>query len=200
MPAGRAMTRDSVKQRLILTFGWCLVFAACDGPRRGGPEVSPVYNQETGKLEKLVSDKNGDGKIDTWAFMDGAVLKYIEQDRNGDGQPDRWEYYEEGTISRPGRILRADEANGSSRLVTRREQYEDGLIRRVIDDTDADSRPDKWETYDAGRLVRVDLDLVGKGYPSQRLTYGEGGVVTRVETDPDGDGIFAPVPTGGSEN
>ena len=193
------MTRHSVKRQLTLTLCWCLGLAGCNGSRPGGPEVSPVYNQETGKLEKLVSDKNGDGKVDTWAFMDGAVLKYIEQDRNGDGQPDRWEYYEEGTITRPGRILRADEANGPSKLVTRREQYENGVIRRVTDDTDADSRPDKWETYENGQLVRVDLDLVGKGYPSQRLVYGEGGVVSRVETDPDGDGVFTPVAAGGSE-
>ena len=195
------MTRHSVKHRLILATCGCLALGACDGARPGGPEVSPVYNQETGKLEKLISDKNGDGKVATWAFMDGAVLKYIEQDRNGDGQPDRWEYYEEGTMSRPGKILRADEANGPSKLVTRREQYDSGVIRRVTDDTDADSRPDKWETYENGDLVRVDLDLVGKGYPSQRLTYGAGGVVTRVETDPDGDGVFVAVQSaGGSEN
>ena len=196
------MKRHSVKRQLLsLTALWCAVLAACTGsPRSSGPEVSPVYNAETGKLEKLVSDKNGDGKVDTWAFMDGAVLKHIEQDRNGDGQPDRWEYYEDGTMAKPGRIIRAEEANGPSNVVTRREHFEDGLIRRVIDDTDADTRPDKWESYESGRLVRVDLDLVGKGYPSQRLTYGAEGSVLRVETDPDGDGVFTQVPgTAGSE-
>lgn len=196
------MTRHSVKLRhLTITLCCGALLAGCNGARQGGPEVLPVYNQDTGKLEKLVSDKNGDGKVDTWAFMDGAVLKHIEQDRNGDGTPDRWEYYEAGTISRPGRIQRAEEANGPDRkLITRREQYENGIIRRVIDDTDADSRPDKWESYESGRLTRVDLDLLAKGYPTQRLIYGDGGAVLRVETDPDGDGVFTPVPgTGGSE-
>jgi hypothetical protein len=168
------MTRHSVKQRLTLTMCWCLMLAACDGARPGGPEVSPVYNQETGKLEKLISDKNGDGKVDTWAFMDGAVLKYIEQDRNGDGQPDRWEYYEEGTISRPGKILRADEANGPSKLVTRREQYDGGVIRRVTDDTDGDSRPDKWETISIwwARAIPASASPTGREAPSRasRLT------------------------------
>ena len=195
------MTRHSVnRRRLIPTLTCCLLVAGCHGPGPGGPEVSPVYNPETGKLEKLVSDKDGDGKVDTWAFMDGAILKHIEQDRNADGKPDRWEYYEAGTITRPGRIRRAEEANGPAPLITRHEHYEDGLISRVIDDTDADARPDKWETYEKGALIRVDLDLVGKGYPSQRLSYGAGGVVLRVESDPDGDGVFTAVPgTAGTE-
>ena len=48
----------------------------------------------------------------------------------------------------------------------------------------------RWEFYEDGVLVRVDLDLVGKGYPSQRLVYGPQGDVVRIETDSDGDGRF----------
>ena len=55
--------------------------------------ATPVYNKQTGRLEQLLSDKNGDGKIDTRAHMDGVRLKMIEIDLNGDERPDRWEYY-----------------------------------------------------------------------------------------------------------
>ena len=150
--------------------------------------ISPVYNAETGKLEQLVSDRDGDGKKETRAFMDGTTIKYIEIDRNVDGAPDRWEYYVSNVIDH------AEEANGTGQTITRREFFIGGTIRRVVDDVDLDGRADKWEHYDAGKLARVDLDLVGKGYASQRLTYSPDGNLLMIETDPDGDGKFVPVP------
>src|SRR5690349_19687317 len=154
------------------------------------PLVSTVYNKETGKLEQLVSDRDGDGRAETRAFMDGAILKRIEIDRTGDGKPDRWEYYAGGQSAGPGVavappvIERAEEANGPGDKVTRREFYVSGKVQRVEDDTNLDGRTDKWEWYEAGELARVELDLIGKGAPTQRLIYGRGGAVIRVETDP----------------
>lgn len=150
--------------------------------------ISPVYNAQTGRLEQLLSDRDGDGKKETRAFMDGATIKYIEIDRNLDGVADRWEYYVSNVIDH------AEEANGGGQAVTRREFFSAGVIRRVVDDVDGDGRADKWEHYDAGTLARVDLDLVGKGYASQRLTYASDGNLIMMETDPDGDGRFIPLP------
>ena len=154
--------------------------------------IAPVYNARSGRLEQLVSDRNGDGKIETRAFMDGPLIKYIEIDRNGDHETDRWEFY----LTSPNVIDHAEEANGVNRRVTRREFYSDGVIRRVADDVDSDGRPDKWERYDNGVLARVDLDLLGKGFASRRLVYAATGDVTRIEIDPDGDGVFVPVAAG----
>lgn len=164
--------------------------AACTDAGTSG-RATPVYNKDTGRLEQLVSDRNGDGKIDTRAFMDGVRFKSIEIDRNGDGQPDRWEYY--GTDADAQSVLvRAEEANGAGRAVTRKEFYEKGRISRVEEDTDADGRLDKWEFYQNGGLVRLDLDLQGKGFADRRMFYGKGGVIERLEVDPDGDGKFVP--------
>lgn len=194
---------DTWKAILILmTVATAAASAACNAPGQGRttPQVSPVYNQDTGRLEQLVSDRDGDGRAETRAFMDGAVLKRIEIDRNGDGAVDRWEYYGGGTAGERGSavgaplIERAEEANGSDAKVTRREFFERGTVHRVEDDTNLDGRPDKWEFYEAGQLARIELDLIGKGAPSQRLIYGRGGEVVRVETDPDGDGRFVPLP------
>ena len=171
-----------------------------------------MYDAKTGKLEELTLDRNGDGRVDTWALMDGAHLRSIQIDRHGTGKPDRWEYYSEGTpaagsppsagtaFDRKTVIVRADEANGPDRTaVTRREFYTDGIITRVEEDTDFDGRVDKWETYEHGVLARLDLDVSGRGRPDRRLVYGQEGSLDHVEVDVKGDGHFVPAPTGSDQ-
>lgn len=159
--------------------------AACTrpapAPAAGAP--TPVYSKTDGHLEQLISDRNGDGKPDTWAFMDGTRIVRIEIDRNGDGKPDRWEYYSQPRPDgSPTIIERIEEANGADAArITRRERYSDGELQSVEDDTDDDGRPDKWEHYEAGRLAYVDLDLEGQGRPTERLVYGDDGSVATVE-------------------
>jgi hypothetical protein len=182
---------------LVLTGGSWLGLGACAreaSPPTGAP--TPVYNKTTGKLEQLISDRNGDGRPDTWAYMTGPHITKIDIDRNGDGRPDRWEYYSAPPADgSPTIIERADEANGDDgRTITRHERYVGGVLQSVDDDTDGDGRPDKWETYEGGRLARVDMDLTGRGTPTRRLVYGADGTTTRVEVDPDGDGQFAVAP------
>jgi hypothetical protein len=176
-----------------------LGLALVAGCRQQAPEKpagapTPVYNKDTGVLEQLVSDRNGDGKPDTWAFMEGTRIVRIEIDRNGDGRRDRWEYYSKPLPDgSPTTIERADEANGPDETtVTRHEIYDAGVLRTVEEDTDEDGRIDKWESYEYGHLSRVDLDLAGKGKPTRRLVYDASGAVTSVEVDPDGDGVFSP--------
>ena len=173
-----------------------LVLAASSCHRGADPlaanGISPRYNAQSGRLEQLTSDRNRDGKVDTRAFMEGPIIRYIEIDRNGDEAADRWEFY----LTTPNIIDHVEEANSDGQRVTRREFYADGVIRRVVDDVDGDGRADKWERYDAGLLARVDLDLLGKGFATQRLVYSPAGDVIRIETDPDGDGVFVPVAAG----
>jgi hypothetical protein len=83
-------------------------------------------------------------------------------------------------------------------VVTRREFYEDGVLQRAEEDTNADGRMNRWEEHAGGRLVQMDLDLTGRGTPDRRLVYGPGGT-RRIEIDPDGDGVFEPVPPAGQQ-
>lgn len=176
--------------RILIVLALAVGAAACANTGAAG-RTTPVYNKDTGRLEQLVSDRNGDGRIDTRAIMDGVRFKSIEIDRSADGQPDRWEYYE--TDAKNQSVLsRAEEANGPGRTVTRKEFYEKGRISRVEEDTDFDGRVDKWEFYQDGGLVRLELDLQGKGFPDRRIYYGKGGVIEKLEVDPDGDGKFEP--------
>jgi hypothetical protein len=162
--------------------------------------ATPVYNKQTGRLEQLISDKNGDGKTDTRAHMDGVRLKRIEIDLNGDERPDRWEFYVpangagEHTSASATTIERVEEAAKPDGTITRREFYVDGVINRAEEDTDLDGRMDKWELYERGQMTRVDLDLKGQGFATRRLVYRLDGAFDRVEEDPDGDGRFQLVP------
>lgn len=184
--------------RAWLVAGLAAVLAAACGSQSPEPatDATPVYNQQTGRLEEIRSDRDGDGRVDTRAYMDGTRLLRIEIDRDGDGETDRWEHYAE---QRPGQqappIERAEEAGGPERRIVRREFYVDGTIERVEEDTDLDGGIDKWETYRGGRLVHVDLDLARQGRPTRRLVYNAEGGVDRIEADADGDGVFAPITT-----
>jgi hypothetical protein len=168
----------------------------------GKAKTSATYDPNTGQLTDLVSDRNGDGKPDTWAKMDGKRLLSIAIDRNGDGVPDRWETYATaaslGVTPPPGApqdvIVTADEANGGDpKTVTRHEFYERGVIARVEEDTDNNGTTDKWEYYTNGVVSRVDLDLQGRGRPDRRLVYGPDGNLDHVEADPQGTGKFEPL-------
>jgi len=172
---------------------------ACDSSPQNIGAMKPVYNQTTGRLEQLTADRDGDGKVDTRAYMSGVHLRYIEVDLDHDGRPDRWEYYSPGPQGRPedgprldkGAVLaRADEARGpDNKTITRREFYDHGVLSRVEEDTDFDGRLDKWEWYEDGGLVRIDLDLAGTGKPDRRMIY-KNGRLDHVETDVKGDGTF----------
>lgn len=177
-----------------------LPMMACGGAPEAEPSATlatPVYNEQTGRLEQIVSDRDGDGRVETRAFMDGTRLVRIEIDRDGDGAVDRWEFYIVQGSPEAAVIDRAEEAGGADGIITRRETYVGGALARVEEDTNLDGRPDKWETYERGRLINVDLDLAGKGRPTRRLVYGAGGTVERMESDADGDGQFLPDPPAG---
>ena len=195
---GRSFTRSltdfpiNVKIKSLSLIAVCAVaVAGCDsGSVTARREVTPVYSKETGRLSELVSDRDGDGKVDTRAFMDGVRVQRIETDRNQDGRPDRWEFYSANSPADNPQLERVEESEGADGRIVRREHYESGVITRVEEDTDGDDRVDKWEHYTRGLLSRVELDFHGRGKPTQRLVYGYAGNVERVESDPDGDGTF----------
>ena len=109
-----------------------LTAASCEGRNSGGtPLVSTVYNKESGKLEQLVSDRDGDGRAETRAFMDGAVLKRIEIDRNGDGVVDRWETYAGGRVAGPGATVKAPVSGVVLFIVTSPAIKKDGLLLAI---------------------------------------------------------------------
>jgi len=157
--------------------------------------VEPVYDSATGKLRLLRYDSNGNGKIDTYRYMDGSRTVRIELDRDEDGRIDQWQHYDKDQrIEKLGFSLRNDgvedawtylDANGAVARVessphrdgrmSRVEHYERGRLVSAEEDTDADGRVDKWETYADGRLTMVAFDTAHSGEPDRRIVYDADG-------------------------
>jgi hypothetical protein len=198
-----------------------LLGGACGGPPAAGTgQVRPVYDDKTGRLSELQYDSNADGTRDVRVFMDGKRPVRAEIDANQDGATERWEYFDAaGRIERVGtasandgredtwtyvdakeQIVKIERKRAGATAVTRREFFRDGALHRVEEDSDADGRLDKWETYVNGVVAELALDTTHtRGRPDRRLVYGAAGALQRIEADPDGDGRFAFVASAASE-
>ena len=182
-----------------------LPWVGCQRPQGPTKKIEPTYNKKTGRLELLRYDSNGNGRFDTFSYMDGARIVRIEIDQDEDGKIDRWEYYAPGQklekvgYSRAqdgvedtwsfadanGVVERVETSTKRNRKADRVEHYDKDVLVRAEEDTDGDGRFDKWETYDGTRLTSVAFDTTHRGTPDRRLIYHADGSV-RIEVDPEG--------------
>jgi hypothetical protein len=204
------MTKSRQQHVVIRGLLFCALASAaasCSSPKPSN--IEPVYDKATGKLQLLKYDSNGNGKADTWSYMDGARVVRIEIDNDEDGQVERWEYYgadqkleKVGTslgndgkedvwsyAGPDGSIDRVDVSTRRDGKITRVEHYENSVLVRAEEDSDEDSKPDKWETYEGGTLTSVAFDTTHRGTPDRRLIYSVDGSA-RLEVDASGDGHF----------
>lgn len=169
-----------------------------------------TYDTETGRLQLLTFDADGNGVIDTWTHMDGSRAVFTEIDANENGRVERWEYYgADGTVEKvalsraddgtadawlypgsDGRPARAEIASKPFGPLDRWEWYRDDVLVRAEEDADGDGRVDKWETYRDGTVASVAFDEDGDGRPDRRLNYGAGGALLSIESDPGPEGEF----------
>jgi hypothetical protein len=168
--------------------------------------IAPEYDPQTGRLTLLKYDSNGNGRVDTWSYMDGARVVRVEIDEDEDGTIDRWEYYtadqkiekigrsrakdgkpDQWIYQRPdGSVERIEISTRRDGRVTRVERYEHDTMVSAEEDSDGDGLVDKWETYDGPRLASVAFDTQHLGRPERRLTYAANGAVTLEVAAPDG--------------
>jgi len=186
----------------ILTVG-----IACSRDPRDEVGVDPTYDPTTGTLTTLTADLNKDGTIDTWTYMNGSIPLRTEQDMDGDGKIERWEFSgTDGTavnvaVSRrktgkPDMWTHLDAAGEPERIesasvdlgtlgqtprIDRIEIYTAGRLTRVEEDTDGDGRMDKWEQHNGSVLTWVEYDRDKDGKPDERISFGPGGKVLKVE-------------------
>ena len=174
--------------------------------------ITPEYDKKTGKLQLLKYDSNGNGKVDTWSYMDGARVVRIEIDKDEDGKIDRWEYYgpdqkiEKIGFSRQNdgiedawsytgpdaAIARIAVSARRDGKVSRIEHYQQNRLVTAEEDSDGDGKIDKWETYDGDHLASIAFDTQHRGTPDRRLTYGPNAKAV-MDVDPKGDGHFVAV-------
>jgi hypothetical protein len=162
------------------------VLAACStppDPRRTnfeikGTNTTAKYDPTTGKLKRIDTDLDKNGKMETFSYWDGARVIRIEIDKDEDGKVDRWEYYnEQNKIHKIGSSSKDDEVQDTWTYPDER-----GFLGRVETDTDRDGVVDKREFFvpregspDARVLSIVELDLDKAGNPARRLRYGPDG-------------------------
>ena len=87
--------------RQIFILAIAIIASDCGRPS-SNRRIAPEYDSATGKLRLLKYDSNGNGKTDTWSYMDGSRVVRIEIDKDEDGKIDRWEYT---TLTRSSRRL-----------------------------------------------------------------------------------------------
>ena len=173
----------------------------------GTDRIKPAYNASTGRLERITYDRNGDGKVDALAYMDGTAVVRAELDTDFDGVIDRIEYDAprtagsgnstigtSGAAPGGGVLTRVEISSRPDGKITRSEYYEGGLRTRAEEDTDGDGCIDKWEAWRDGAISTIALDTQGRGRPDRRLVYGADGSGPSLEVDPDGTGQFRPAP------
>jgi hypothetical protein len=181
--------------------------------------VQPTYDKTTGKLAELTSVANGNGRIDTWTAMDGTRPLRSRADRDEDGTLDRWEYYDASGVlvkvgfsrrndgipdawafsDSEGKLTRVEISSTADESRIDRWEHFDGssalpiggsaVPTRVEEDTNADGRPDMWETYENGLLKSASFDENRDGRPDRRLTYN-GSALVQIESEPDVAGMY----------
>lgn len=196
------MTERAELYSIVRRLGLVLVLTpllGCDSSSRSrsaDPRIRPEYGND-GRLSRLVYDRDGNGTMDTWSYMDGTRVVRIETDENGDGRIDRWDYHRASDASdaSPDRTLeRIERSTRHDGQVSRREFFENGVLARAEEDADGDGQMDKWETYVNGALSTIALDTEHRGWPDRRMVYGADGSFLRIEADPTGSGTFTPLP------
>jgi len=167
------MGRATVTLAVLLT-----ALGGCREARPDAP-MQATYDK-TGKLQLLTYDSNGDGKPDTWAYMDGTRVLRVEIDKNQDGVIERWEYYG------PRQVLEKVEiSTRSDGKVTRTEFYAAAAVARAEEDTDGDGNVDRWESYANGLVQSVAFDTERAGRPTRRFVYSSDGQLVQTETGGD---------------
>ncbi len=205
----RCRPRGAGTTMRVLLFAAASLTSSCGREPATDSGLTPVYDQNTGKLQELKYDSNGDGIVDSVCFMDGGRLLRIEIDKDQDGRVERWEYYrgerelEKVGISRAndgkpdawsypaeaGQLTRVEVSSARNGTVDRVEHYDGDVLVRAEADTNGDGRMDRWETFADGRLSSLAFDTTFRGSPDRRLTYRPDGEVV-AEVDADGDGRF----------
>ncbi len=85
------MRLDCLPLRVAVALACCVLgVQGCRG-RSAQQNIEPVYDPDTGRLRQLRYDSNGNGKVDTASYMDGAQVLRIEIDKDEDGKVERWD-------------------------------------------------------------------------------------------------------------
>lgn len=145
-----------------------LLFAtACSGVETGAP-AQLEYDDQTGRLTKVVFDANKNGRNESTSFMDGTRIVRVELDFDENGKIERWDFYNDDRS-----LQKVGFASGNDGVMDSQAFYTaDGRVERIEVSTDRDGRFNRLEFYDEREhLVRSEEDTNGDGRPDKWDTY-----------------------------
>ncbi len=102
------------------------------------------YYDDEGRAEQEEADRDFDGKIDSVTFFEDGAIAREEADLNRDGWVDIRTYYEDGHVIRTERDL-ARRSRGGKWKPDRWEYFEEGRLVRMGSDLDGDGKVDRWD-------------------------------------------------------
>jgi hypothetical protein len=114
--------------------------------------LTPIYDKETGRLQRLDVDSDKDGRIDAVSFMDGQKIVKIEIDRDQDGRVELWEYY--GADRKLERVGFSRSNDGKEDAWSY--QAPDGTVARIDVSVNRDGKVSRREFYEDDRLTRAE--------------------------------------------
>ena len=143
------------------------------GERFDTPRLRRVYNEQTGDLEVLNYDMDGDLRLDTWTYWEDGHRVRREIDDDGDGRIDRWHFFdasdaEDAVPRREGFSSAADGVMDAWRYFG-----EEGGVTRLEFLDRSDERVVKTEFYRGGALMRTETDTDGDGDVDDRVVFFE---------------------------
>lgn len=142
-----------------------------------------LYRKE-GKLFRINSDRNFDGKLDEWIDADNERWQFRKADDNYDRIVDVAETYsEKGTIQ-----IRERDLDRDSKFDFKEFFDSESRLEHSEQDTNRDGKPDVWKYYQNGKLERREIDANFDGKPDRWQTVGSNGNVTEEKLDIDFDG------------
>jgi hypothetical protein len=109
----------------------------------GRHDVVRTYSDE-GRPLREQSDRDFDGIADQWDYFEDARVVRVEEDSNHDGIVDSKTYYVNGRASRVERDTLSRSTQTEWRP-NRWEYFEDGHVVRMGEDADGDGRVDHWD-------------------------------------------------------
>ncbi len=149
--------------------------------RLGGPygerfdtaRVRRVFNQQTGELETLIYDVDGDLRLDNWTYWENGHRVRHEIDDDEDGRIDRWHFFdvndaEDAVPEREGFSSVDDGVMDAWRYFEK-----DGELERIEFLNGSSDRVVKTEFYSRGALMRTEADTDGDGEVDDRVVFFE---------------------------
>ena len=129
-------------------------------------------------------DYNGDGRLDEkWIYRDGRLAR-VESDRNRDGKVDFIFFYD-----RRGVLHKSKSDDNFDGVYETKSRYRQGLIRRTDSDVNQDGEIDITYRFENDLLEEVEIVGPDPGSPRKRQVFHMG-KLTSAEYDADGDGEF----------